>query len=77
MPFYHFSIRHRLQSHVCHKHYNEYANCGVRRGAIGVASVVGIDDYSMRIRKSADASASLICYEENKGKVADFTIVLN
>lgn len=60
-----------------HKHYNEYANCGVRRGVIGVASVVGIDDYSMRIRKSADASASLICYEENKGKVADFTIVLN
>lgn len=49
----------------------------MRRGAIGVASVVGIDDYSMRIRKSADASASLICYEENKGKVADFTIVLN
>lgn len=60
-----------------HKHFDEYCNCGVRKGAIGVGSIMGIDDFSMRIRKSADASAKLCCYESGKGKVADFTIVLN
>ena len=60
-----------------HKHFSEYSNCGVRRGVIGVASIVGSDDFSMKIRKSADASSSLIIYEEGKGKVKDYTIVLN
>lgn len=60
-----------------HKHFSEYLNCGVRRGVIGVASIVGSDDFSVKIRKSADASASLIIYEEGKGKVKDYTIILN
>lgn len=60
-----------------HKHFNEYMNCGVRRGVIGVASIVGSDDFSMRIRKSSDASSSLLIFEEGKGKVLDYTIVLN
>lgn len=60
-----------------HKHYNEYSNCGVRRGVIGVASIVGSDNFSMRIRKSADSSSSFIIYERGKGKVEDYTIVLN
>jgi len=60
-----------------HKHFNEYCNCGVRKGAIGVSSIVGSDDFSMSIRKSADASASFIIYDRNKGKVKDYTIVLN
>ena len=60
-----------------HKHFSEYSNCGVRRGVIGVASIVGSDDFSMKIRKSADASSSLIIYEEGKGKVKDYTIILN
>lgn len=60
-----------------HKHFSEYSNCGVRRGVIGVASIVGSDDFSMKIRKSSDASSSLIVYEEGKGKVKDYTIVLN
>ena len=50
-----------------HKHFNEYMNCGVRRGIIGVASIVGSDDFSMRIRKSSDASSSLLIFEEGKG----------
>ena len=60
-----------------HKHYNEYVNCGVRKGVIGVASIVGSDDFSVRLIKSSDASASLIIYEKGKGKVKDYTIVLN
>lgn len=60
-----------------HKHFNEYKNCGVRRGVIGVASIVGSDDFSMKIRKSSDASSSLLIFEEGKGKVIDYTFILN
>lgn len=60
-----------------HKHYSNYANCGVRRGVIGVGSIVGSDDFAMKIRKSADVTASLIIFEKNKGKVDEHTFVLN
>lgn len=60
-----------------HKHHSDFVNCGVRRGTIGVGSIVGSDDFSMRIRKAADATASFIIYEEGKGKVCEHTIVLN
>jgi hypothetical protein len=63
--------------HAGHKHHSTFVNCGYRKGAIGVGSVVGSDDFSMKIKKHADASASFIIFEEGKGKVLDYTIVLN
>ena len=60
-----------------HKHRGEYLNCGVRKGVIGIGSVVGIDDYSVKLRKSADATASLLMFEREKGKVDEHTFVLN
>jgi hypothetical protein len=60
-----------------HKHHNEFVNCGVRKGAIGVGSIVGSDDFSMRLRKTADATASFVIFEEGKGKTDEHTFVLN
>lgn len=60
-----------------HKHHSSFVNCGVRKGAIGVGSIVGSDDFSMRIRKSADATASFVIFEEDKGKTDEHTFVLN
>lgn len=60
-----------------HKHHSEFNNCGVRRGTIGVGSIIGSDDYSMSIRKTADATASFIIFETGKGKVDEHTFVLN
>lgn len=60
-----------------HKHHGEFKNCGVRKGCIGIGSVVGSDDFSMKIRKSADATASFLIFEEGKGKVDEHTYVLN
>lgn len=60
-----------------HKHHAEYKNCGIRKGVVGVGSIVGVDDFSLRIRKTADASAAFIIYEEGKGKVCEHTLVLN
>lgn len=60
-----------------HKHHSEFVNCGVRRGTIGVGSIIGSDDYSISIRKSADATASFVIFEIGKGKVDEHTFVLN
>lgn len=60
-----------------HKHHSEFKNCGVRKGCIGVGSIVGSDDFSMTIRKSADATASFLIFEEGKGKTDEHTFVLN
>lgn len=60
-----------------HKHHGEFKNCGVRKGCIGVGSIIGSDDFSMTIRQSADATASFIIFEEGKGKVDEHTYVLN
>lgn len=60
-----------------HKHHGEFKNCGVRKGCIGIGSVVGSDDWSMQIRHCADATASFIIFEEGKGKVDEHTYVLN
>lgn len=62
---------------TAHKHHATYDNCGVRRGVIGVGSIMGSDDFSMKIRRSADASASMIIFEKGKGKVDEHTFVLN
>jgi hypothetical protein len=60
-----------------HKHHSEFVNCGVKRGCIGVGSIVGSDDFSMSIRKAADATASFVIFEEGKGKTDEHTFVLN
>ncbi len=60
-----------------HKHHSEFVNCGVRKGCVGVGSIVGSDDFSMTIRKSADATASFLIFEEGKGKTDEHTFILN
>jgi predicted phosphodiesterase len=60
-----------------HTHHSDFSNCGVRRGTIGVGSIVGCDDYSLQLRRSADATASFIIFEIDKGKVDEHTFVLN
>lgn len=60
-----------------HKHHTDFANCGVRRGAIGVGSIMGIEDFSMTIRKASDATASFAIFEKSKGKTDEHTFILN
>lgn len=60
-----------------HKHHKEFKDCGVRKGCIGIGSVVGNDEFSMTIRQCSDASASFLVFEEGKGKVDEHTIILN
>ena len=60
-----------------HKHHAEFEECGVKKGCIGVGSIMGSDDFSMSIRTCANATATFIVFEEGKGKVDEHTYVLN
>ena len=60
-----------------HKHHSTFVNCGVRRGTIGVGSIMGIEDFSIKIRKSSDATASFTIFEKGKGKTDEHTFILN
>lgn len=60
-----------------HKHHTEFSNCGIRRGAISVGSIMGIEDFSMQIRKASDATASFAIFEKGKGKTDEHIFVLN
>lgn len=60
-----------------HKHHRDFEECGVRKGCIGVGSIVGADDFSMKIKEISDASASFFVFEKNKGKVDEHTCVLS
>lgn len=60
-----------------HMHNEKYQNCGIRKGTIGAGSLVGIDDFSVSIRKAADATSSMIIFEEGRGKSIQYTYVLN
>ena len=62
---------------AAHKHHNHYENCGVRKGVIGIGSIMGSDDYSMKIKRSADATASIIIFEKEKGKTDEHIFILN
>jgi hypothetical protein len=42
-----------------------------------VPSICGIDDFSMKLRRSARAGARLFVVEENKGKTISYDIILN
>lgn len=60
-----------------HKHQESYANCGIRKGCIGVGSIVGNDDYATKLRYAASPTATILIFEDGKGKVDEHTIVLH
>ena len=63
---------------ICgHKHHSSLVNCGYRKYVVGIGSIVGIDDYSMKILKTSEASANFLIFEEGKGKTIDYSIILN
>ena len=60
-----------------HKHHGCYMNCGYRKHVIGIGSIVGSDDFSISLRKQADASANIVAFEAGRGKVLEKVIILN
>jgi hypothetical protein len=60
-----------------HKHHANFVNCGYKKQHFGIGCIVGSDDFSIKLRKQADATANIIAVEQGVGKVNDKIIVLN
>ena len=59
-----------------HKHHKDSANVGIESDVIGVPSIIGVDDYSMSLRKTSDPGATLFVLEQGKGNVIEYNIKL-
>lgn len=60
-----------------HLHHSKAETVGVNQEVINVPSIIGVDDYSLSLNKTANAGASLLVFENLKGKVIEYDIKLN
>ena len=60
-----------------HLHHNKTEEIGVNSEVINVGSIIGVDSYSLSLRKTANASAKLLVFEQTRGKVCEYTLKLN
>lgn len=60
-----------------HLHHNKVEEVGVNQEVINVGSIIGIDNYSLSLRKASNASAKLLVFEQIKGKICEYTLKLN
>lgn len=59
-----------------HKHHANSSNLGKLKGSIGVGSIIGIDDYSMMLKRVSDPSATFVVFENGKGKTIEYQMIL-
>ena len=60
-----------------HLHHNKVEEVGVNQEVINVGSIIGIDSYSLSLRKTSNASAKLLVFEQTRGKACEYTLKLN
>jgi len=71
---YGISIQYLLAGHL---HHNKVEEVGINQEVINVGSIIGVDSYSLSLRKTSNASAKLLVFEQTKGKVCEYTLKLN
>ena len=57
-----------------HKHHKSADNVGIRVDTVGVPSIIGADDYSISLNKTADAGATMLFVESGKGIAIEYNI---
>lgn len=78
MLMYQQSIDTLITGHLHHEHEKTIGFNGQKNVRfIQVPSICGIDEYSMKLKKTAKAGTKLMIFEQDKGRVASFDIVLN
>ena len=71
---YNVPIQYLLAGHL---HHNRTEEVGVNSEVINVGSIIGVDNYSLSLHKTANASAKLLVFEQTRGKVCEYTLKLN
>lgn len=60
-----------------HKHHANSINSGIGKFCIGVGSIIGVDEYSIDLKKTSNPTASFVVFENELGKIEEKTIFLN
>lgn len=60
-----------------HFHHSRSETVGIDSEVINAPSIIGVDPYSMSLRKTSNAGATLLVFENLKGKVCEYSIKLN
>ena len=60
-----------------HLHHTKIEDVGINSEVINVPSIVGVDPYSLSLRKTSNAAGKLMVFEENKGIVCEYRLKLN
>lgn len=71
---YNVPIQYLLAGHL---HHNKTEEIGINSEVINVGSIIGVDDYSLSLRKTANASAKLLVFEQTNGKICEYILKLN
>ena len=63
---------------VCgHLHHGSYETTGLFRGVMRVPSIMGTDSFAMKLRRSSQPAATMVKFEEKRGKTVEWSIPLN
>lgn len=70
---YNTKINYLIGAHI---HHGKSEEVGFDTECINIPSVIGVDDYSMSIRKTSNPGAKLMAFEDGEGLVLDYRIRL-
>lgn len=59
-----------------HKHHASQEDIGIDSEVINIPSIIGIDDYSMKLRKTSNPAAKMFVFEKGLGKTVEYTFKL-
>lgn len=59
-----------------HLHHSKTETVGINQEVINVPSIIGVDDYSLSLNKTSNAGATLLVFEQFKGKIIEYDIKL-
>lgn len=70
---YNVNLNYLIGGHI---HHSKGEEVGFDTEVINIPSIIGIDDYSVSLRKCSNAGAKLLCFEKNRGKTIEYNIKL-
>lgn len=59
-----------------HLHHSYSETVGICSDVMRTPSIIGVDDYSMKLHRTSNPGATMFCIEEGKGKVIEYNIKL-
>lgn len=60
-----------------HCHHFTNTEIGRKCESIQIRSIIGVDPYGLSLNATSDSGASLLCFEQGKGLICDYKLILN